>query len=306
MIKIFLSGSTGMVGRNMLNSPKSNQYNFFTTNSADLDLRDYNHVLDYLNNIKPDIIVHAAGKVGGIKANMKNPKLFLIDNLKMGTNLLIASKNAKVKKFINLGSSCMYPRDAKNPLKEASILSGKLEPTNEGYALSKIVVQRLSSYINIENKLNYKTLVPCNIYGMFDNFDLETSHLIPAIIKKIDIAITNNEVVEIWGDGNARREFMYAEDLSDFIFYSIENYSNLDELMNIGLGVDHSVNEYYETIGKIMNYNGEFIYNKKMPSGVNQKIVSIAKQKKLGWQPKFSLIDGLTKTIDYYYQNIRK
>src|SRR5690606_3724887 len=178
---------------------------------------------------KPELIIHAAGHVGGIQANIANPVRFLVDNLDIGRNTILAAKNNKVPNLINLASSCIYPRNAKNPLSEDLILTGELEPTNEGYALAKIMVARLCEYIVSENpELKYKTAIPCNLYGRHDKFSPEHSHMVPAVIKKIDAAKQSAQAeLDIWGDGLARREFMYAGDLADFIFYAIDNFDKM-------------------------------------------------------------------------------
>lgn len=305
-MKILLTGSTGMVGRNIFDHPDSTVYEFICPSRNELNLLKYDEVDKALKEYKPEMIIHAAGKVGGIKANVENPIKFLTDNVQMGINIILSAYENRVSKLINLGSSCMYPREAMNPLEENSILSGQLEPTNEGYALAKIVAQRLCNYIYKERPtLNYKTLIPCNLYGKYDDFSSGQSHLIPAIIRKVDEAIKSNTNIEIWGDGKARREFMYAGDLANVIYFSIDNYSFLDNTMNIGLGYDFSVNEYYEKIAKLMNYNGGFVHNLDMPAGITQKLVSVVKQKKIGWEPTYELEEGLKKTIDYYYKEVK-
>jgi GDP-L-fucose synthase len=303
---ILLTGSTGMVGKNILDSPASNNFDFICPTRKELDLTNGFSVNNYIKKTNPDLIIHAAGRVGGIKVNNSNPISFLVDNIQVGLNVIISAFQNNINRLINLGSSCMYPKDAINPLIESSILSGKLEPTNEGYALSKIVTNRLCNYITEQKSdKNYKTIIPCNLFGKFDDFNLDSSHLIPAIIRKVDQAIENRSNIEIWGDGQSRREFMYAEDLARAIYFIIDNYNLIDTTMNIGLGYDYSINEYYKKVAELMNYNGEFVHNNKMPSGMKQKVVSIEKQNKLGWKPIFNLEDGLLKTIEYYYKFVK-
>jgi len=305
-MKILLTGSTGMVGKNILEHSDSNQFEFLCPFRDELDLTNYDDIVVYYAQHLPDIIIHAAGKVGGIQANIRNPVEFLADNLQMGLNVILSAERAGIRKLINLSSSCVYPRDALNPLKENSVLTGELEPTNEGYALAKIVTQKLCEYINKErSEFNYKTLIPCNLYGRYDNFNSSNSHLIPAIIKKIDLAIEKKSNVEIWGDGSARREFMYTGDLADAIYFIIHNYDMIPSVMNIGLGFDHSIEEYYKAIANVMKYKGKFIYNLDKPIGMNQKLVDVEKQNRLEWKPKFSLEDGLKKTLEYYYKKIK-
>ena len=305
-MKILLTGSTGMVGRNILDHPDSKNYKFICPTRSELDLTNYDNVIHNFRRYNPDMIIHAAGKVGGIKANIDNPVSFLVDNLQMGVNVILSSFKLKIKKLINLGSSCMYPRKGQNPLNEKTILTGQLEPTNEGYALAKIVSQRLSDYIYRENpEIKYKTIIPCNLYGRYDDFNPVTSHLIPAIVSKTDQAIQSKSDIEIWGEGNSRREFMYAGDFANAIYFAIRNYELLETTMNIGLGYDYSINEYYNKVGKLMHYNGEYYHNLAMPDGMRQKLVSIEKQKKVGWEPVFNLEEGLKKIIEYYYEFIK-
>ena len=303
---VLLTGGSGMVGRNILAHSKSSKWNIISPSSMEMDLTSYDSTLNYIKKIRPDIIIHAAGKVGGISANLSYPVDFLVTNLDLGRNIILAAREAGVKKMINLGSSCMYPRNAPNPLSEELILQGELEPTNEGYALAKIIAARLCSYINNEDsKFQYKTMIPCNLYGPYDKFEPGHSHLIPAIIHKTRQAIKNEETeIEIWGDGNARREFMHADDAADAIFYALTNFEEMPFLLNIGVGYDYSVNEFYSTAAEIMNYQGKFIHNLHKPVGMKQKSVSIEKQTEWGWKPKTSLIQGVQSTYDYYLQEI--
>ncbi|PIV94765.1 MAG: GDP-fucose synthetase, partial [Flavobacteriaceae bacterium CG17_big_fil_post_rev_8_21_14_2_50_33_15] len=271
-------------------------------------LLNYSDVEKYFKLNKPDIIIHAAGIVGGIQANILNPVKFLVDNIDIGRNVLIAARETNIKKFINLASSCMYPRAAKNPLTENLVLQGELEPTNEGYALAKIFSTRLCEYISREEaSFLYKTLIPSNLYGFFDKFDPKNSHMLPAVIKKIhDAKEQGLKSVDIWGDGKAKREFMFAEDLVDFIFFSIENLEKLPQNINVGVSKDYSINEYYEVIAKIVGYNGKFIHDISKPVGMKQKLIDSSKANGLGWKPKTSLEEGIKKTYEYYRKEILK
>lgn len=301
-MKIFLTGGNGMVGKNILNHSDANKYEILAPSRADLDLLDYKKVLDFIQKNKPDFIVHAAGLVGGIHANIANPVDFLVKNTDIGRNIIVAAKEAKVPNFLNIASSCMYPRDAKNPLQEDLILKGELEPTNEGYALAKIFATRLCEFISKEDpNFQYKTIIPSNLYGKYDKFSPENSHLIPAIITKISEAISNkNSEVEIWGNGLSRREFMYAEDVADFVYFSIDNFQKLPQNCNVGISEDYSINEYYQIIGEILNFKGNFKHNLSKPTGMQQKLLDSIKALQMGWKPKHSLRQGLQKTTDYY------
>lgn len=302
---VLLTGGSGMVGRNILEHPNSKYFKFIAPTSYELNLCDFNKVNSYLLKILPDIVVHAAGRVGGIQANINNPVNFLVENMDMGRNILLASRSVGIKRVLNLASSCIYPSNADSPLSEDLILKGELEATNEGYALSKIITLRLAQYINKENQeYQYKTLIPCNLFGRFDKFDPLQSHLIPAIIHKIHLAKYNSELsVEIWGDGNARREFMYASDLADAILKVILDFDNVPQIMNIGVGWDHTIFDYYKTIAKIIGWNGDFYFNLFKPVGMKRKLVDISLQNKWGWKSNTSLENAIIKTYNFYLEN---
>ncbi len=301
-MKILLTGSTGMVGRNILEHPFAKTHAFITPNSKELDLRDFDATKKFINSVKPDLIIHAAGLVGGIQANISRPIDFMVDNLDMGRNIIMAAKENNVKNFLNIASSCMYPKNGKNPLHEDAILSGLLEPTNEGYALAKIVATKLCEYISKSiPELNYKTIIPCNLYGRHDKFSPEASHMLPAVIRKIHEAMENNlDEVVIWGDGKARREFMYAGDLADFIGFWIEHLNETPQNLNVGIGTDFTIEEYYKVVAKVIGYKGGFAYDLSKPAGMKQKLVDDCKIRELGWRPMTSLEEGITKTYDFF------
>ena len=300
-MKILITGSGGMVGQNLLEHSNSKVYELLTPNRQELNLLDTSEVKAYLSKNQPDMVIHAAGVVGGIQANIAEPVRFLVDNMQMGLNVLTASKNAGIERFMNLSSSCMYPRNAKNPLAEELILKGELEPTNEGYALAKVASTRLCEYIHREdNSFLYKTVIPCNLYGRHDKFDPKHSHMIPAVILKISEAKRQNlKGIDIWGDGLARREFMYAGDLADFIYYAIQNFELMPQNINVGLGHDHTINEYYTEIAKIVGFEGELVHDLSKPIGMKQKLIDDSKLKAFGWQHSTSLQEGLKKTYQY-------
>ena len=301
-MRILLTGGGGMVGRNLLEHSAISDFEMIAPRKDELELRDHNAVQAYLSKHQPDMIIHAAGKVGGIQANMREPVDFLMDNLDMGRNIVWAARQNGIKRLINLGSSCMYPRNYSEPLSEEMVLKGELEPTNEGYALAKVVTARLCEYIMREDsQFQYKTLIPCNLYGRYDKFNPSNSHLIPAIIHKVHQAKQNGQdSVEIWGDGTARREFMYAGDLASAVVRAIVNFDTLPIYMNVGLGHDFTINEYYQAAAQIMNYNGGFVHDISKPVGMARKLVSINLQKKWGWQAENTLHKGIEKTYEYY------
>ena len=304
-MKILLTGSNGMVGKNILEYKSAQNYDFLTPSSEELNLLNYEDVKKYIAIHQPDFIIHAAGKVGGIQANIKEPVSFLIHNIDMGRNIIIAAKENNIKNLLNLASSCMYPRSAVNPLSEDLILKGELEPTNEGYAIAKIMSTRLCEYIVKEdNSKNYKTVIPCNLYGKYDKFHTKNSHLIPAVMRKIHNAnLSGANEISIWGDGSARREFMYVEDLSDFIFYAITKFDKMPQNINVGLGYDYSINDYYSEIAKVLDYKGLFSHDLTKPIGMKQKLINNTKQKEFGWKHKTTLKEGLIKTYKYFLEN---
>lgn len=295
-----------MVGRNIVEYKKSQNYTILTPISKELDLLNRENIDNYIRENEPDIVIHCAGIVGGIQANMKNPVNFLVNNSLMGINIIMASYEAGIKKFINMSSSCMYPKNAKNPLEENLILKGELEPTNEGYAIAKVTSTRLCEYINRENpKFKYKTIIPCNLYGKYDKFDPKHSHMLPAVIKKIHEAKANDlKHIDIWGDGKARREFMYAEDLADFIYYALENFDEMPQNINVGLGHDYTINEYYQTIANVIGFKGDFIHDLSKPVGMKQKLIDDKKLQEFSWKYKTSLENGIKKTYEYYISEV--
>lgn len=306
MIKIFLTGSNGMVGKNILEHKEMAQYELLTPSSRELNLLNYNDVDTYIETHKPDFIIHTAGRVGGIQANMAHPVDFLVDNIDMGRNIIIAAKKHNVKNLMNLSSSCMYPRNAKNPLQEELILKGELEPTNEGYAIAKVMATRLCEYINKEDSsFNYKTVIPCNLFGRYDKFDPKHSHMLPAVVKKIyEAKIAKKDSIDIWGDGTARREFMYAGDLADFIVYALKNFTKMPQNINVGLGHDYTINEYYAAIAEVIGFTGEFVHDLSKPIGMKQKLIDDTKLQAFGWKHQTSLKDGIQKIYDYYTKEV--
>lgn len=305
---ILLTGGSGMVGRNILEHPSAGDWTILAPASSEMDLTDAGAVTDYVAAHKPDFVIHAAGQVGGIQANVNHPVAFLERNMAMGRNIIMAAYQCDVRNFLNLASTCMYPRAAANPLREDMILTGELEPTNEGYALAKIMATRLCQYIRREDETaQYKTLIPCNLYGRYDKFDPKHSHLLPAIIHKVHLAKQNGErTVEIWGDGTARREFMYAGDLADAVMKAASDIDALPELMNCGLGHDHTINAYYETVADVIGWDGEFTHDLSKPVGMKQKLCATYLQDGWGWTAPTSLRDGIRATYDFYLNEATK
>ncbi|WP_209125697.1 NAD-dependent epimerase/dehydratase family protein [Alkalihalobacillus sp. BA299] len=301
-MRILLTGGNGMVGRNVLEHPDAKLYSILAPSSSELNLLNYQVVEKCLIENKPDIIIHTAGRVGGIQANIREPVRYLLENLDMGRNIVWAARQTGIKRLINLGSSCMYPRNAENPLIEEDLLTGELEPTNEGYALAKNTIARLCSYISQEDhSYKFKTLIPCNLYGRWDKFGPENSHMLPGVIQKItDAKIKGQNEVEIWGDGFASREYLYAGDLADCLMHAVKNFNELPSLMNVGTGYACTINAYYQAVAEVIGYNGVFNHNLSKPVGMKKKLVSIEKQEQWGWRPKTSLKEGILKTYLFY------
>lgn len=302
-MKILITGARGMVGRNLLSDRRASGYQIFAPSRAELDLTDPASCEAWFSTHRPEIVVHLAAVVGGIQANINEPVRFLVDNLHITLNLFSAAKGNGVASILNVGSSCMYPRNIDGVLTEPLLLSAPLEPTNEGYALAKIVSWKLADYMHRENSnLQYKTIIPCNLYGLYDHFDLVRSHMIPAAIMKIVSATKEKrDVVTIWGDGTARREFMFAQDLADFIWTWLPRLEELPHVMNVGVGRDYSITAYYEAIAKTVGYEGLFNYDTSKPAGMKQKLLDVSLQKRLGWYPKTGLAEGLQTTVLHYH-----
>ena len=305
-MRILVTGASGMVGRNLLRRPTAEKYDILAPTRQILDLTSIDAVVEYLHENQPDLIIHLAGKVGGIKANMADPFGFFSQNMAINYNLILAAKLSGVQRFLNLGSSCMYPKDAPNPLHESSLLTGSLEPTNEGYALAKIMAQRMCLYISEQfEALQFKTIIPCNLYGPFDKFDEVNAHLIPAVIRKIHEAMINGaDEVSIWGDGTTRREFMFVDDLADLIWDACDRFNSLPSVMNAGIGHDYSIFEYYKTVADVLGYTGDFSFDTTQPAGMAQKLVCSDVANNWGWVPKISLSTGISKTYSYFLKEM--
>ena len=307
MNKILLTGSTGFVGKNILKSGVLNDFSLLTPSSSKLNLLDKIAVRNYIQRNSPDLIIHSAGKVGGILKNTNSNYEFLLDNSLMAINLISESFNSGVTNFLNISSSCIYPKNYETPIKEKDLLSGKVEPTNEGYALAKILALKLTSHVNKHNNLNYKTIIPCNLYGPYDNFDPLSSHMIPGVIQKIHHAKNTNQTsVEIWGDGTSKREFMYIKDFIDFVGFSLNNFDVLPEILNVGTGEDFTIEEYYQIISNVIDYKVKFTYDLSKPSGMKRKLLDVSIAKKIGWKSNYTINTGIKETYEYFKKNYDK
>ena len=306
--KIFLAGHKGMVGSAVLNTLKSRNYsNIITVEKTELDLRNQNKVKKFLKNVRPKAVIVAAAKVGGIYANNKYKAEFIYDNLQIQNNLINGSYLAGVKNLIFLGSSCIYPKKSKQPIKENYLLSGALEKTNDAYAIAKIAGIKLCESYNEQYKLNYKCLLPCNAYGPNDNYDEKNSHFFPALIKKIIDAIKkNNKYITIWGDGNPKRELIFSYDLADAIIFFL-NKKTKENIINIGTKDEKSIYEFTQYIMKFLKVNLKIKFKNKNLKGTFRKKLDTKLAKKYGWVAKTNLSKGLSITIsDYLEHNILK
>jgi len=314
-LKVFIAGHNGMVGRSLTNYLKKKEFGkIITASRKRLNLENYDKVNRFIKQKRPDIIINCAGRVGGILANSTFPTEFLNENIDIQSNLIKSSFKNKIDHFINLGSSCIYPKNSKQPIKEKYLLSSSLEKTNEAYALAKIVGLKMCQYYNQQYKKSYFTLMPCNLYGPNDNFDLKNSHFIPALIKKIiHSKIKNKRLIEIWGTGKPKREVMHVNDLSSAIYFIIKkklnnnklllNYLKKSSLINVGSRNEYTIKQYAILITKLVVNKYKLVFNKSYPDGTKRKILDNSFMKKLGWKPKISLYKGLSDTIKWYKNN---
>ena len=301
--RILVTGCTGMVGKNLvLKFNKQGYQNIIVYSRNHIDLTDIDDVRRIFVWEEPEYVFHTAAVVGGIQANIDNPYKFLFDNLQIQNNIINFSIDYGVKKVLFLGSSCVYPKDFIQPLKEEYLLQAPLEPTNEGYAIAKIAGLKLCEYANkIQDKTKFISLMPCNLYGPYDHFDSQKSHFISALISKIVNARINNEKeVVVWGTGEAKREVLFVEDLVDCMLWAMENIDKTDTFLNVGSGVDYTIRQYAQYIKNICFYDGELVFDITKPEGMKQKLLDISKIKSLGWEPKTDIFNGLIKTIDFY------
>ena len=288
--------------------------NIITATRKKLNLENFNKVNKFIKDKKPDAIINCAGKVGGILANNTFPIEFLNENIAIQTNLIKSSYLNSVENFINLGSSCIYPKKSKQPIKESYLLTGSLEKTNEAYALAKIVGLKMCEFYNSQYNKSYLTIMPCNLYGPNDNFDSKKSHFLPALIKKvIDSERYNNKSIEIWGTGKPKREVMHVDDLATAIGFilkkKIKNDTKLLKLIkkssviNVGSGNEYSIADFAITISKLLNNKNKLNFNQNYPDGTMRKILDSSLIRSLGWKPKIKIKKGLSETINWYKKN---
>ncbi|WP_289662505.1 GDP-L-fucose synthase family protein [Flavobacterium panacagri] len=303
--RIYIAGHNGMVGSAIWRIlTESGFTNLIGASSKDLDLRNQQDVQNFIAEKQPDIIIDAAARVGGILANNNYPYQFIMENMQIQNNLIDCALKNNVEKFIFLGSSCIYPKLASQPLKEDYLLTGILEPTNEWYAIAKITGVKACQAIRKQFGKNYVSLMPTNLYGTNDNFDLTTSHVLPAMIRKFHEAKENdNARVVLWGTGTPMREFLFVDDMAKAVVFAIENKLT-DYLYNVGTGSDVTIKELAEIIQKITGHKGEIIWDSSKPDGTPRKLLDVSKMHQLGWKHQIELYAGIEKTYEWFLQNI--
>ncbi|MEJ5090322.1 NAD-dependent epimerase/dehydratase family protein [Sphingobacterium faecium] len=302
--KIYIAGHRGMVGSAIKRKLEDLGYhNFIFRSSSELDLRDQSQVKEFFKQEKPAVVIDAAAKVGGILANNNYPYQFLMDNMQIQNNLIHESLKNKVEKFIFLGSSCIYPKFADQPLKESSLLTDSLEPTNEWYALAKITGVKACQAIRNQFGKDYVSLMPTNLYGTHDNFDLTSSHVLPAMIRKFHAAkIEGNTKVTLWGSGNPMREFLFVDDLAKAVVFALENKLP-DYLYNVGTGVDLSIKDLAHLIQSIVGHQGDIFWDSTKPDGTPRKLMDVSKMHALGWRHQIELKEGIEITYQWFLKN---
>ncbi|MCL5129853.1 MULTISPECIES: GDP-L-fucose synthase [unclassified Algibacter] len=302
--KIYIAGHRGMVGSAVWRALEAAGYtNIIGKTSAELDLRSQNAVQEFIVKAQPDVIIDAAAKVGGILANSQYQFEFLLENMQIQNNLIDAAHKNNVSKFIFLGSSCIYPKLAPQPLKEDYLLTGPLEPTNDGYAIAKISGVRLCKAIRDQYQKDFVSLMPTNLYGPFDNFDLKSSHVLPAMIRKFHEAkIDNNATVTLWGSGSPMREFLHVDDMAQAVLFAVQNKLP-EHLYNVGTGTDVTIKNLAETVQRIVGHEGAIIWDDTKPDGTPRKLMDISKMNTIGWQSTTPLAQGIQNTYNWFLSN---
>ena len=302
--KIYIAGHRGLVGSALERLLKSQGYtNFLTKTHSELNLERQQDVEDFFAEEKPEYVFLAAAKVGGIVANNSYPANFIYSNLIIQSNIIDASYRSGVKKLLFLGSSCIYPKYAPQPMREEYLLTGELEPTNEPYAVAKIAGIRMCQAYNRQYGTNFISVMPTNLYGPNDNFDLQTSHVLPALLRKFDEAKTKGEDVTLWGTGTPKREFLHVDDLADACVFLMKDYNDGD-IVNIGSGTDILIRDLATLMKQITGFEGRLVWDSTKPDGTPRKQLDVSKLNSLGWAPRISLEDGIRSTYKWYQDNI--
>jgi GDP-L-fucose synthase len=302
---VYIAGHRGLVGGALIRDLQKHGYrNIIVRTHKELDLRHTENVREFFATNKPDAVVVAAARVGGIKANNDLPVEFLLENLQIQNNLISASFGFGVKKLLFLGSSCIYPRLALQPIKEEALLTGPLEPTNEPYAIAKIAGIKLCQAYARQHGANFISAMPTNLYGPGDNFDLQSSHVLPALIRKMHEAkMQHRREVVIWGTGTPRREFLHTHDLADALRFLLENYDS-PQIINVGCGYDITIRELALLVAKVVGVEAELVFDTSKPDGTPRKLLDTSRLRQLGWQPRISLEDGVRDTYQWFLENL--
>ena len=299
-MSVIVAGSTGLAGSAIANAFEKAGQEVFGINRGVVDLLNFDQTNQFLNDIKPSLVVDAAARVGGIGANNSHPVEFLEDNVRIQANLMHASHNANVKRFVFLGSSCIYPRDCQQPIKEEYLMTGPLEATNSAYAVAKIAGIELVNSYRKQYGHNWISLMPTNLYGPRDNFNLDNSHVLPALIRRFVEAVeAGAREVMVWGSGSPKREFLHVDDLAQAVLLTSQSYDSALHL-NIGTGEDLSILELATKIAQISGFKGEILWNKSKPDGTPRKVLDVSRIKQLGWSPRVTLEEGIASTISWY------
>jgi GDP-L-fucose synthase len=302
--RIYIAGHRGLVGSGLVRALRRRGYsNFVHRTHAEMDLEDQRAVQEFFEREEPEYVFLAAAKVGGIWANQSYPADFIRSNLVIQMNVVEAAYRAGVKKLMFLGSSCIYPKLAPQPIKEEYLLSGHLEPTNEPYAVAKIAGIKLCQAYNRQYGTNFVSVMPTNLYGPGDNFDLQTSHVLPALIRKFhDAKVAGASDVTVWGSGRALREFLHVDDMADACVFLMENYDS-SEIINIGCGEDVSIGDLAALVRDVVGFEGEIVYDRSKPDGTPRKLLDVSRLRGLGWAPRIPLDRGLAETYEWYSSN---
>lgn len=306
-MRVLLTGGNGMLATAIAAawSEQQRAAELIPVTRAQADLRDQAAVHRLISDVRPDMVIHTAARVGGIAANIADPSGFLMDNLLIDSNVLSASREVSVEKFVYFGSSCMYPRDYRQPLVESDVLAAPLEPTNEGYALSKITAARYCEYVARQHGLDYRVIIPSNLYGPNDDFTPGRSHLVAATIAKAHAAKESGaDSIDVWGDGTARREFTYVGDLASWVVRSLDSMHEWPTLMNVGQGEDHSVLEYYQAALEAVGYSCDLALDPSKPAGMHQKLMDSSLAAGFGWAPETTLAEGMRYSYDAYRSSL--
>jgi GDP-L-fucose synthase len=306
-MRVFLTGARGMLGQHVLKSLEAKGHEVLAPSRNELDLTDGAATFKFIEETKPDAVVHCAAVVGGIQANILGGGKFLTENLAIDHSVIFSAKKSNVPNFIYLGSSCMYPANRLDALKIQDILSGELEPTNASYALAKISGAKVVEAFDSEPNLNWKVFIASNLYGPYDHFDADRSHLLAAIILKVSKAIESGaSEIYMWGDGEVKREFTYVSDLASWIVESLPNLVSYPSMLNVGCGVDHTVREFYEIVMQVLGYNGKIVADPTKPNGNLRKLMDSSVARSLGWDPGTNLGEGILETHKWWVESKAK